>query len=437
MRGMPDAYDLLLKLAYLALAVGAIAIYLRRRKRAEQAHADTLAQASAAGLLEPPSLHPVIDAARCVGSGACVTACPEEALGIVGGKALLANPSICIGHGACFAACPVGAITLVFGTERRGIDIPYVKPDFESNVPGLYIAGELGGMGLIRKAAEQGSQAVASVARRRSGRSALDVVIVGAGPAGIAAGLAAIEHGLRYRLIEQEADLGGSVYHYPRNKVAMTAPVKLPVVGRMRFTEVSKEKLLTFWQDVVARAGLEVGFGERMEGLARVADHFVLRTTRGSYETDAVVLAIGRRGSPRKLEVPGEESAKVVYRLVDAEQYAGRNVLVVGGGDSAVEAALACAEAGATVHLSYRGEAFNRLKPANRARLEQATARRRVVVALGSNVRAIHADRVELEGAQGARTLPNDAVIVCAGGVLPTELLRSAGIAFETKHGQA
>ena len=113
----------------------------------------------------------MIDPARCVASGTCVAACPEEALGIVDGKAVLVNPSACIGHGACLAACPVEAITLVFGTERRGIDIPYVKPEFETNVPGIFIAGELGGMGLIRKAAEQGRQAIASVARRRSGHA--------------------------------------------------------------------------------------------------------------------------------------------------------------------------------------------------------------------------------------------------------------------------
>lgn len=434
---MTDAFDVLLKLAYLGLAVLAIHVYLRRRRRTEKAHAATLAEASAAGLLEPPSLHPIIDAARCVASGTCVAACPEEALGIVDGKALLANPSVCIGHGACLAACPVGAITLVFGTERRGIDIPYVKPDFETNVPGLYIAGELGGMGLIRKAAEQGSQAVASVARRRSGRAALDLVVVGAGPAGIAAGLAAIEHKLRYLVIEQEPDLGGTVYHYPRNKVAMTAPVKLPVVGRMRFTEVTKERLLAFWQDVVARAGLAIRFGECMQGLTRVDGHFVVRTSHGSHACDAVVLAIGRRGTPRKLGVPGEESAKVVYRLVDAAQYARRNVLVVGGGDSAVEAALACAEAGAAVHLAYRGDAFNRLKAANRARLDQAVAVRSVKLALRSAVISIRDAEVEVEDERGRRTLANDAVIVCAGGVLPTELLRGAGITFETKHGQA
>lgn len=429
--------DGLMFLLYLALVAVPVVLYLRRRQRVESEHAATLAEAVSAGLTEPPSLHPVIDPGRCIGSAACVRACPEQALGIVGGKAVLTSPAACIGHGACHAACPVEAITLVFGTERRGIDIPFVKPDFETNVPGLYIAGELGGMGLIRKAAEQGRQAVNSVARRRIGRSALDVLIVGAGPAGIAAGLGAIEHGLRYVLIEQEESLGGTVFHYPRNKIAMTAPVDLPIVGRMRFTEVSKEKLLEFWRGVVDRSGLAIAFGECMQRVESVNGRFVVRTNRGSHEADAVVLAIGRRGTPRKLGVPGEERSKVVYRLLDPEQYSGRQVLVVGGGDSAIEAALACAGAGAGVGLSYRGGAFNRIKSANRARLDAAAAARQVQVLLGTRVRAIGEDSVTFDGEGGERRLPNDAVIVCAGGVLPTELLKAAGIAVETKFGTA
>ena len=186
-----------------------------------------LQESVAAGLAEPPSLHPVIDHRICLGSASCVTACPEDAIGIVNGKAVLINAAHCIGHGACLAACPVDAIKLVFGTETRGIDIPNVSPHFESNVPGLFIAGELGGMGLIRKAAEQGRQAIESIAQARAAaRMTLDVVIVGCGPAGLSAGLSAIEQKLRYALIEQEDSLGGTVFHYPRNKIVMTAPVQ-------------------------------------------------------------------------------------------------------------------------------------------------------------------------------------------------------------------
>jgi thioredoxin reductase (NADPH) len=303
---VPELTPISLALYALPL-LGILLAYLLRRRRRETAHARDLAASVDAGLTEPVSLHPVVDPARCVGSATCVSACPEKALGIIDGKAQLTNPTVCIGHGACASACPVEAITLVFGSERRGVDIPLVKPNFETNVPGVFIAGELGGMGLIRKASEQGLQAMQSIARRPKTSAPLDVVIVGAGPAGLAGGLAAIGQKLRYRLIEQESDLGGAIFHYPRNKIAMTAPVDLPVVGRVQFNEVSKETLLRFWQDIVTRSGLAIDFGTRMEGLVADGGNYRIETTSGSLHAGAVLLAIGRRGTPRKLGVPGEE----------------------------------------------------------------------------------------------------------------------------------
>jgi thioredoxin reductase/NAD-dependent dihydropyrimidine dehydrogenase PreA subunit len=427
---------------YLALYALVFALlwlaYMRRHRRLQREHAEQLRQSLEAGLGEPPSLHPVIDPVRCLGSAACIKACPEDALGIVAGKAVLVNGSACIGHGACAAACPHDAILLVFGTEKRGIDIPSVTPEFESNVPGLFIAGELGGMGLIRKAAEQGRQAIEVIRKRARGDQDYDVVIVGCGPAGLSAGLAAMEHQLRYKLIEQEDSLGGAVFHYPRNKVAMTAPVKLALVGKVKFGEVKKEKLLDFWQDVVRRTGLKVSFRQCMQAIEREGDGFVLCTATQRYRTRSVLLAMGRRGTPRKLEVPGEESPKVVYRLIDPAQYDGQAVLVVGGGDSALEAAIALAERpGTTVTLSYRSAAFSRVKQKNRNALDEAVRAGRLRVELESTVRAIDAERVHLVTRVGERTIANDAVIVCAGGLLPTPLLRSVGIEFATKYGSA
>lgn len=390
------------------------------------------------GLNEPPSLHPVVDLARCIGSGSCAKACPEQALGIVDGKAVLINAASCIGHGACMAACPVEAITLVFGTEKRGIDIPLVSPEFETNVPGIFVAGELGGMGLIRKAAEQGRQAMDFIKKRSNGQCDFDVVIVGCGPAGLSAGLAAMQHKLRFKLIEQEDSLGGSVYHYPRQKVAMTAPVVLAIVGKMRFGEVQKEKLLEFWEGVVEKTGLTIAFRERMESVESDGDGFWVKTSKGRYKARSVLLTIGRRGTPRKLGVPGEESSKVVYRLVDPAQYEGQAVLVVGGGDSALEAAIALAETpGTDVILSYRSEAFSRVKQKNRTKLEALEAGGRLRVMLKSKVGRIDKQAVEIDWQGVCHMYSNDAVIVCAGGELPTPLLQKMGVHFETKHGAA
>jgi thioredoxin reductase len=263
------------------------------------------------------------------------------------------------------------------------------------------------------------------------------VVIVGAGPAGIAAGLGAIQAKIKYKLIEQEESLGGAVFHYPRNKIAMTAPVKLPIIGKVKMTEISKEKLLEFWNAVVKKTGLQIAFRERMEGIEKTEAGFTVKTQSGSYRTSAVLLAIGRRGTPRKLNVPGEESSKVVYRLIDPEQYKGQRVLVVGGGDSALEAAVAIAEQkGSKVTLSYRSEAFSRVKEKNRSAVKEAEGKGRLRVMLKSTPTAIKADRVTLKLDDKSVDIRNDAVIVCAGGELPTPLLQKIGVLFETKRGE-
>ena len=427
---------------YVVVIVVAMALYIRRQRRIHASHAADLEAAEQEGLGEPSSLHPMIDRVRCIGSGACVKACPEGALGIVNGKAVLTNASACIGHGACRTACPVEAITLVFGTESRGVDIPEVSPEFETNVAGIFIAGELGGMGLIRKACEQGRQAIETIRKRKGGKGGgsdeFDVVIVGCGPAGLSAGLAAIQHKLRYKLIEQEDSLGGAVYHYPRQKIAMTAPVELALIGKMKFGEVQKETLLEFWLGVVRKTGLKIAFRERMDGITLAGGGFVVRTNRGQYRARNVLLALGRRGTPRKLDVPGEESAKVVYRLIDPAQYRGQAVLVVGGGDSALEAAIALSqEAGTDITLSYRSEAFSRVKQKNRNQLQERVEAGRVRVLMKSSVKQVHADSVEIKHEGGVLRCKNDAVIVCAGGLLPTPLLQQVGIRFDTKFGSA
>ena len=439
---MGGNYSLLL--AYAAPLTLIWGWYVSRTLRRERRSIAMRDQSQAAGFAEPATLHPVIDAVRCIGCGSCVKACPEQpehhVLGLIGNKAHLISPSDCIGHGACRAACPADAITLVFGSEKRGLDIPTLSPHFESTVPGIFIAGELGGMGLIRNALSQGRQAVDAIHKQRPRAKAdghLDLLIVGAGPAGFAAALTAMSHGMRFAAVEQDS-LGGCVFQYPRAKLVMTSPVTLPLIGKVRFGQTSKEALLEFWRGVETRMQLPVRYGERVESVAREANGFLVRTTKGELRAASVLLAIGRRGTPRKLEVPGEELPKVVYRLIDAEQYAGQHVLVVGGGDSALEAAAGVAESGArSVTLSYRGDGFSRAKPRNRERVAEAQRSGRLRILLGSQVRRIEPGSVVINYQGRDTLLPNDAVIVSVGGILPADFLRNVGVEVETKYGTA
>jgi len=434
---MSSAYLVLYALPLLIIFL----LYRRHMSKTEQRHIDIQRENIEAGLTEPPSLHPVIDGGACIACGACVSACPEgNVIGIIAGRGELINPTHCIGHGACRASCPVDAISLVFGTEKRGVDIPHVAPDFETNVPGVYIAGELGGMGLIGNAIEQGQQAMDAInkkARSNKNGPKIDVLIVGSGPAGISATLAAKKFGLNYVTIDQET-MGGTVAHFPRGKIVMTRPVNLPIYGKVKLRETTKEALLELWEKVIDTTGIEITTSERLESMIPIEGGFEATTSKRKLQVKTVLLSIGRRGTPRKLGVPGEEKNKVVYRLIDPAQYVGQHVLVVGGGDSALEAACSIAdEADTTVTLSYRSESFSRAKEKNRQRVDNLAKAGRLNVMLSSQVREVHDDSIDIEYDGSTKKIQNDAIIVCAGGVLPTPFLKEIGITVETKHGTA
>ncbi|HKJ01706.1 MAG TPA: NAD(P)-binding domain-containing protein, partial [Longimicrobiales bacterium] len=358
-------------------ALTAVPVLFRLRRK-ERATDELELEALKYGLHEPVSLHPVVDPDRCIGISNCVSVCPEDVLGIRSGQAVAVSPARCIGHGLCERICPMEAIQLVFGTEKRGVDLPRIKGNFETNVAGLYIVGELGGMGLVANAFEQGRQCLEGIAAEseRGPAGLLDLVVVGCGPAGLSASLTAVARGLRFVTVEKE-DLGGTVRTYPRKKLVMTRPVQVPGYGKLPVREIQKEELIDLWEEVAGKVGLTVRTREVVTAVDKVAPyHFRVTTDQGVYESHRVILAIGRRGVPRKLGVPGEEGAThIAYSLREPEAYTGDRILVVGGGDSAVEAALAlAAQPGNEVRVSYRGTAFSRIKPGNRERMEAAVA---------------------------------------------------------------
>lgn len=413
--------------------------YLRKQKKNSEIVDEKIKKAKELGLHEPVSLHPVVDVNSCIQSGACITACPEkDILGIRNGKAVTINASRCVGHSACFSACPVSAISLHIGTETRGVDLPHVTPNFESNVEGIYIAGEMGGMGLIKNAVEQGKQAVENLTKtlKNSGDAEYDLIIVGSGPAGIAASLQAKKNNLKFLTLDQDS-LGGTVYSFPRAKIVMTSPMDLPIFGKMKLVETSKTELLDIWEKVLSTNDIKINLNEKVEAITKANNIFSVVSSKGKYSAKKIVLAIGRRGTPRKLGIPGEGKEKVAYRLLEPELIKNQKVIVVGGGDSAVESAMLLAYEGNEVTLSYRKEKFSRIKPQNFENIKKAQENKSVNVILNSNVLEVHDDSVEIEINGSKKIIKNNLVYVFVGGELPKEFLTKVGIKINTKYGEA
>ncbi|MBI5728059.1 MAG: NAD(P)-binding domain-containing protein [Ignavibacteriales bacterium] len=414
-------------------------LYLRKNARISHETIKKIEKAKEFGLHEPVSLHPVVNPNSCIGSGACIEACPEkDILGIVNGKATPINTSRCVGHGACYQACPMNAIALYIGTEKRGVDIPHLDKDFETNIPMIYIVGELGGMGLIKNAVEQGKQAVNTLSKKLNPavQAQYDIAIIGAGPAGIGATLTAAQNKLSYITLEQDT-LGGTVYSFPRQKIVMTHPMDLPLFGKIKLTQTSKTELLQIWKEVISKNNININEQEKVEKLSSSDNIFSLTTTKGTYTARSVVIAIGRRGTPRKLGVKGEDKEKVFYRLLDPELIQKQNILVVGGGDSAIESALLLADENNQVTISYRSESFSRIKPMNLEKINDAAKNDKVKILFNTTVQEIFDDSVLLNFNNGeSAKIANELVYVLAGGELPTAFLKSVGIEINRKFGE-
>lgn len=385
----------------------------------------------------PQSQHPHIDNAHCIGCATCTTVCPEgDVLAMLAGKAVIVNGYKCIGHSLCAEACPVGAITMVLATPSMGADMPYMTPEYETSIENLFIIGELGGLALIKNAVNQGRDCVDTLMRRRAAApppaqpGVYDLLVVGAGPAGISASLRAIENKLNYITLEQD-EIGGTVAKYPRQKLVMTSPVEFPMYGKFKKTELSKENLLAFWDMVLNRSDFRCVTSEKVEHIAKEDGIFTVKSANNEYRTRAVILALGKTGTPRKLGVVGEELPKVMYRLIEADHYINKKILVVGGGDSAVEAAMGLAnQAGNKVTLCYRSAQFSRIKERNAKRIEDCMRNGKVEVLFETNPREFKSESVVLDVKGEVREIPNDFVWIFAGGIPPFDFLKKIGIQF-------
>jgi thioredoxin reductase (NADPH) len=412
--------------------------YLKRLERRDE----RARQAAEKGKLfseGPRAQHPHIDTAHCIGCGTCTTVCPEgDVLAMIAGKAVIVNGYKCVGHSLCAEACPVGAITMVMASPSMSADMPRLTSENETSIQNLFIVGELGGLALIKNAVNQGRDCVDTIAQRvaamgaaRSVTDVYDVLIIGAGPAGISASLRAIELKLNYITLERD-EIGGTVAKYPRQKLVMTSPVEFPMYGKFKKTELSKENLLAFWDMVLNRSDFNVVTGEKVEDIKKEPDGtLTVVTSNNQYRSHAVVLALGRTGTPRKLGVKGEELPKVMYRLIEADHYINKNILVVGGGDSAVEAAMGLAhQSGNKVTLSYRQERFSRIKERNAKRLEDCMRTGKLKVVFKSNPVEFKADAVVLDVAGKLQEIPNDFAWILAGGTPPNDFLKKIGVQF-------
>ncbi len=387
----------------------------------------------------PKAQHPHIDTTFCIGCQTCTTVCPEgDVLAMLAGKAVIVNGHKCIGHGLCAEACPVGAITMVMATPSMAADMPFLTPEHETSIPNLFIVGELGGLALIKNAVNQGRDCIDLITQRgieqggsRPGSDVYDVLIVGAGPAGISASLRAIERKLKYITLERD-EVGGTVAKYPRQKLVMTSPVEFPMYGKFKKMQLSKEHLLAFWDMVLNRADFNVRTGEKVEDIKKGPDEiFTVATATNQYHARAVILALGRAGEPRKLGVKGEELPKVMYRLIEADHYVNKQILVVGGGDSAVEAAMGLAhQVGNKVTMSYRQERFSRIKERNEKRIEECMRTGKIEVLFNSKPVEFKPESVVIDVAGQTREIPNDFAWIFAGGTPPNDFLKKIGVQF-------
>ena len=432
--------DILTNERVLSWLLGALIIflftipYLIRWKRKQNQAQDKLDEAIRTGTNKALMQHPIIDLSRCIGCGICTKVCPEgEVLGLVGGKAVLINGSKCVGHEVCMESCPVGGIEVGLGDVSSREDIPQLNQELESNLENVFIIGELGGLALIRNAVNQGTRVARTIQQRLNGQAPKHpILVVGAGPAGLSCAISLMEMDLPVVLLDQSKP-GGTILQYPRRKLVMVQPIEMPGYGTMDNNEYSKEELLDIWDQIFREKKPEFQSGHQLKAIQKTDAGYEVETSLDKFNAEFIVLALGRRGTPRKLDVPGESLSKVGYKLMDAETYKDKHLLVVGGGDSAVEAAVGLGQqTGNKVTLSYRKQNFSRIKTRNEEQLKKALKNGWLEILYESNVQSIEADHVLIAHAGQEKRIENDFVFIFAGGVAPFKLMNSVGIQFGT-----
>jgi thioredoxin reductase (NADPH) len=439
---MTESFLTFLIYGFCAIVIAIPFILYQMKLKKREARAREAAEKGKLYSSGPMAQHPHIDSVYCIGCSICTQVCPEgDVLAMLGGKAVIVNGYKCVGHSLCAEACPVGAITMVMASPSMAADMPYLTPEYETSIQNLFIVGELGGLALIKNAINQGRDCVDTITKRiramgaaRSAPDVHDVLVVGAGPGGISASLRAIENKLSYITVERD-EIGGTVAKYPRQKLVLTSPVNFPMYGKFKKMQLSKEELLDFWNELRTRVDFKVRSGEKVEDIKKGPDGiFTVVTSKGQYRAHAVVLALGRAGTPKKLEVKGEELPKVMYRLIEADHYINKKILVVGGGDSAVEAAMGLAQQnGNKVTLSYRKDSFSRIKERNTQRIQECMRTGKVRVVFNSIPIEFKPSSVLIDVQGAVEEIPNDFAWIFAGGTPPNAFLKQIGIEFGTR----
>ena len=331
-----------------------------------------------------------------------------------------------------------GIVTILHsgsGTNER----PYLKKHNESNIPGLYIIGDLAGAPVIKYAMAQGYEVIEHIASLPGATAGsddiLDVLIIGGGAAGLNAALQAKERGMRHILLEKE-QVANTIENFPEGKYVYAEPDSHPPKGKLWLDGALKEDLIKRWHQIVEENGLSIHTMEPVQKCERKSGVFHVTTAKSVYRAKYVVLATGQRGNPRKLKVKGEDREKVYHRLYSPRKYKNENIVVVGGGNSAIEAALTLSDQN-KVYLSYRGSEFSRIFKDNERKLNEAIAAKRIEPLLNSSVVEFGDREVTLKINQGSedevRQIPYDHAFILIGADVPREFLKSLGIRMENE----